>query len=715
MRTEKWISAFWATLLAFAAALGSVGCVITGFDLALPELVWVVLACAAGAVIFSTCFVHRVGWFPLGVLALLGGYLWQKGPLEEAAEGLLFRISYLYDLGYGWGAVHWSQLDPSQADPTLALCFVGFLVAAAVAWTVSGRHAVWLGLFASVLPFATCLVLTNTVPDTVYICLLLSSLCLLLLTQPVRRMQMQKGNTLMTMIAVPVAAAVVILLLLFPQDGYTGQKGADKIEEFVMQVLGLEEQKEVTSSIPGNNAQNTMDLTAVGPKTYQSNKVMTLRSARTGQVYARGCAYDIYDGKNWIRSETPWTLDGEFSVTGTGFAVNINTMRPHDVKYMPQVVPQMLKNMDRGRVENRDGETRHQYVSTDLPTYEAAWENQGGSISADAAEQYLQLPTETAQWARDYLRGTVGSTAPGNSAGEIWRYAQRVAQQVQSGALYDLRTKKMPETETDFAKWFVESSETGYCVHFATATAVLLRSVGVPTRYVTGYLVNAKSHEDVTVRLRDAHAWVEVYLANVGWVVLEATPGGFGSPVPDETQPEQTQTEDTRPDDTRPAGTEESTADTVPETSLPEETVQQTLPDLDRPTSPVGGSDKPDGAEKQPDVSGWIHGVLLTLAGVFTLVAQWQLRLWLRRKKQHTGSANAQALARWQEVQTHAKLRREMPEELLALAQKARFSQHTLTRQELRAFDSYLIHSRRVLRKRPLWHRLYHTLILAIY
>lgn len=68
----------------------------------------------------------------------------------------------------------------------------------------------------------------------------------------------------------------------------------------------------------------------------------------------------------------------------------------------------------------------------------------------------------------------------------------------------------------------------GYCTHFAQAALVLLRSLGVPTRVVMGYVARewdaeAKGFE---IRHRNLHAWIEVYFEGVGWVPFEATPAG---------------------------------------------------------------------------------------------------------------------------------------------------------------------------------------------
>ena len=63
----------------------------------------------------------------------------------------------------------------------------------------------------------------------------------------------------------------------------------------------------------------------------------------------------------------------------------------------------------------------------------------------------------------------------------------------------------------DFATWFLNESDTGYCVHFATAGTLMLRALGIPARYVTGYYATAYANQTVTVTTDNAHAWVEYY------------------------------------------------------------------------------------------------------------------------------------------------------------------------------------------------------------
>jgi protein-glutamine gamma-glutamyltransferase len=80
-----------------------------------------------------------------------------------------------------------------------------------------------------------------------------------------------------------------------------------------------------------------------------------------------------------------------------------------------------------------------------------------------------------------------------------------------------------------------EPKKSAHCEYFASAAALLLRYVGIPTRYVTGYLAHENAGPGVTiVRQRDAHAWCEAWVEGTGWVTVEATPGD-GRPDGDKT------------------------------------------------------------------------------------------------------------------------------------------------------------------------------------
>lgn len=77
---------------------------------------------------------------------------------------------------------------------------------------------------------------------------------------------------------------------------------------------------------------------------------------------------------------------------------------------------------------------------------------------------------------------------------------------------------------------FLLKNRSGHCEYFATATALLLREVGIPTRYAIGFSVSEFSalENQFIVRGRDGHAWTLVYIDGI-WQNFDTTPGGWST------------------------------------------------------------------------------------------------------------------------------------------------------------------------------------------
>ncbi|MFD2673531.1 DUF4129 domain-containing transglutaminase family protein [Marinicrinis sediminis] len=104
---------------------------------------------------------------------------------------------------------------------------------------------------------------------------------------------------------------------------------------------------------------------------------------------------------------------------------------------------------------------------------------------------------------------------------------------------YRMTGSERPPKDMDFVDHFLFEQQWGYCDHFSTTFAVMLRTLGMPTRWVKGYgageVIAAPTDEtdtfEVEVRQADAHSWVEVYVAGTGWIGLNPTPARSDHPV----------------------------------------------------------------------------------------------------------------------------------------------------------------------------------------
>lgn len=78
---------------------------------------------------------------------------------------------------------------------------------------------------------------------------------------------------------------------------------------------------------------------------------------------------------------------------------------------------------------------------------------------------------------------------------------------------------------------FISKDRDGHCEYFATSTALMLRSYGIPTRVVVGYKGGVFNDfiDMLEVREANAHAWTEAFVAGSGWIPIDLTPPAPGS------------------------------------------------------------------------------------------------------------------------------------------------------------------------------------------
>ncbi|MDQ2707264.1 MAG: transglutaminaseTgpA domain-containing protein [Actinomycetota bacterium] len=98
-----------------------------------------------------------------------------------------------------------------------------------------------------------------------------------------------------------------------------------------------------------------------------------------------------------------------------------------------------------------------------------------------------------------------------------------------NGFRYSLTTA--PGNSGDALVDFLERGKVGYCEQFASAMAVMLRTVGVPSRVAVGFTSGRDTGGARSIGTADAHAWVEAFFPGYGWLTFDPTPLGDGRSV----------------------------------------------------------------------------------------------------------------------------------------------------------------------------------------
>lgn len=698
MKRETFITAAVAAALAFCAGLGAAGCVISAFGLAIERFPALALTCLLAACLSALAFSwKRGGALLLLIVALLTGYLWRRGKAIQQLLQLVYRISYIYNRAYHWGYLQLTEGPWDAGTADLPMAILGAVIAAAVSWSVCRKVSPIFAIVLALLPLGLCVVVTDTVPALAYLFALLLPLLLLLLTSHVRQEDSGQGNRLTLLAAVPVAAALLGLFLAVPQKSYVNRSSV--LQESIMDWFhALPQTLSVPETIPvvsQSGEPDQVDLAALDRRSESTAPILYVTAETGGTVYLRGQDYDVYDGMGW--QSTAHRAE-DFSCSGTDLGnVTVKTVNTGDSLYLPYYPAQGVTLVG-GRIENTRLYTEYTYARSGLAGDLGALLSQAeAALERPSREEYLTLPQSARDEASVLAAGILGDEATATAK------AEAIGAYVRESAVYDLNTGRMPSGETDFALWFLKNSDRGYCVHFATAAVVLLRAAGIEARYVSGYMVRTRAGQTVTVTGENAHAWAEYYEPALGiWLVLEATPGAAG------TVPEPPPT--TQPPET--AAMPETQPKTLPQPTASAATEASSLPSVPAET------EKAPELEQEEASSGIWSGVgkaLLLLAAAAALAGgQRQLRLRLRKAKPK--NPNAQALSRWRETELLAKLRQEAPpEELELLAQKAKFSQHTLTPEELLQFEAYRRKSLRALRQRPWYCQILYRYIYALY
>jgi len=288
-----------------------------------------------------------------------------------------------------------------------------------------------------------------------------------------------------------------------------------------------------------------VELGAFGEIETNSSVVMRVRfpdgpaaPERLANLRWRGIAFDHFDGHSWTVdrpqvSALPRSGAGLFDVSsyrGVGpFVTQEIYLEPIGTERI-FAAPRLLKlglATDAVRIDEMGS------VSVTVPSarlryiahseLEPATRQAGrdpvtpAASNVESLDRYLRLPP-TSPRVGDLARAvSAGSHGPSDAALRLTRF---LSNEFRYTLALSRQTQLRPLEEFLFVR------RSGNCEYFATALAIMLRSIGIPARLVNGFQRGEWNPYGryFIVRQRDAHSWVEAYIDRIGWVTLDPSP-----------------------------------------------------------------------------------------------------------------------------------------------------------------------------------------------
>lgn len=264
-------------------------------------------------------------------------------------------------------------------------------------------------------------------------------------------------------------------------------------------------------------------------------------------LHLRGTALDAYDGRTWTQSES-WKRAAEMeafiiplddrwpdSKLDPSMKIDLEPIDP-PVLFMPPTATGLrfktrtTVTPDPQATAFKGPEGEHRYQPTDERgiKYEVFLSRKNAPtfkrlLNADRP-RYLKLPANTSErtyelaatWAKD--------------AKTPLEKAQAIETHLRTDYKYDLASPSGKDPNP--LDHFLFESKRGHCEFYSTAMAIMLRTLDVPTRNVTGFVGGTYNRfgKFYAVRQGDAHSWVEAYIEGYGWLTFDPTPPADAAP-----------------------------------------------------------------------------------------------------------------------------------------------------------------------------------------
>ncbi|MFB7331784.1 DUF3488 and DUF4129 domain-containing transglutaminase family protein [Streptomyces adustus] len=371
--------------------------------------------------------------------------------------------------------------------------------------------------------------------------------------------------------------------------------------------------------------------------------VLRTNNPTLSDMYLRILSLDAFDGTTWTSSKRPEVAVPDELPTPTGLGADVRraeiTTRISAASWYAQgwlpmpYPPSAVTVKGNWRYEpetmtlvGHRGQTTGgaSYEVKSLEVLPTAEQLAASPLAPEGLrEEYTKVP--------ESLPSVVARTARTITDGAVTDYAKAVKLQdyfaVDGGFQYNTEVKV--GTGPNAIARFLEDKE-GFCEHFSFAMAAMARTLGIPARVAVGFAPGSlQSDGSVSVGLKDAHAWPELYFQGVGWTRFEPTPTRGSAP--SYTQPESSGS--STPDEPQASRSAGSAASDAPVAST-------SCSAQDKKLEGCAGALPADSARQDGGGGHWYETVGWILLGLAVVAVPLSPMLWrLRRRSVRLGSA----------------------------------------------------------------------------
>ncbi len=274
------------------------------------------------------------------------------------------------------------------------------------------------------------------------------------------------------------------------------------------QTIGLSEQMDL---------QNLGELFKTGNVAFRAEFLS--KNPDRSQLYWRGVVMERFDGVSWsvreARQNVPLPSSSDFDAVD--YRIYLEPTRQRYLFFLSPLA--YMRGVTGERHENDSVRTAQPLTTQQV--YQAGMGRDTGMLrysSAQNIEDNLLLPPEAAPRTREQARRLFD-----NAGRDTPRFIEAIQQWIFTENFS--YTLSPPPTSGQVVDDFLFRTRAGYCSHYASAVAVMLRAVGIPARVVGGY--QGGEYQDAgnywIIHQYDAHAWVEYFDDEAGWSRLDPT------------------------------------------------------------------------------------------------------------------------------------------------------------------------------------------------